>query len=264
MSMQLLRRRVGVGLLAVTLGAVAPSTARASDIILPGFDLLDPMAGTEIFLPFLPGLVPFVGDPLGTFDFGLGPVATGRTDTIIERTETFIGPGTSMIDIVVRAMQMVTRDRIDLGAGLDYYYLTLQTGTPSTGTMVIFDPGVSHGPPPPPHGTARYDPINWFFDVRVGSPAGPIVMSDSKILTSTDTPWSHFPPSGAVLIPGVNFLLDGTPFSDFFFIERFSLTNSDGTDIITQTAVPEPATMLLMGAGIAVLTVRVRRRQRQT
>jgi len=243
-------------LLTLILSAITPQAVRASDILTQGFDLFDPLTGTMVNLP-VAGIVPFVGVPLETVDFGFGPVPTFNADTVIERLEDANGP-MDVVPIVLRAMQLVSVAPVDLGSGLDFHFLTLQALAPSTGTMIFVDFGGPHIPPPA-HGSVRYDPINWLFDVRKGSLGGPIVFSGSKVLTTANTPWTHFPPPGAVLIPGVNVLLDGTQFSDFF-PESFSLTSEDGTQILMRPAtVPEPTTMVLTGIGIAVSVARKRR-----
>jgi PEP-CTERM motif len=255
------RWRLGIGVLTCAMLVASPRNARASDILFPGFDLFDPITGTEVFL--ISDLYPFVGDPLGSFDFGAGPVPTGNADTIIERLTSAMGPGSVSIPVQLRAMQLVSTTPIDIGFGLDFHYLTLQAAA-SLGTMVwTEDPGF-HGPPPPPHGVANYLVLNWLFDVRLGSLGGPVVFSDLKTLSSDPTPWSHFPPPGAVLIPGVNSFLNGTsPDNDFFFLETFSLNAADGTHILTQTAtIPEPATLSLCGIALAGLAVRCRRLRR--
>jgi hypothetical protein len=262
-----LRHRVGLVLVVLAFVATLPRTSRASDIILPGYDLLDPLPGTRVFLSGF-GLVPFVGVPFGTFDFGSGPVATGSTDTIIYRPVA-AHPGAS-ITVHLIAMQLVSTAPIDLGLGLDFYYLTLQAAPMppgNTGTMTFSDSSGNHAAPPPPHGTVTYDPIHWAFDARRGGLGGPIALSDTKTLTSGPIPWSHVPPPGTLLIPGANFLLgpcdDGTPPADapgecdFFFVQPFALADPDGTTVL----VPEPGTLALVGLSVAGLRVWARRRQ---
>jgi PEP-CTERM motif len=244
-------------------------------MILPGFDLFDPLPGTRILLPGL-GLVPFVGVPLETFDFemGSGPVPTGNTDTVVQRLDRIDAPapGTeAQSRVLLRAMQLVSESRIDPGFGEDFYFLTLQAGMLSDGMMAFTEFGGSHGPPPPPHAFFRYVFINWHFDLRKGSLAGPAVASDTKVLSSAFIPWSHFPPLDAMLITDVNFRLGGmacelgTDCADVFPIGTFVLISPDGTVIPTQTAtVPEPATAFLVGIGLAGIALRARRRSRAT
>ena len=259
-------RRSGVGLLAVVLLLAAfPRTLHAEDIILPGFDLYDPMAGTEIFLDGF-GLIPFVGVPLGSFDFGSGSVPTGNTDTIFQRNsvidDTTGDPNDLITSVDLLAMQMVTDGEFDLGAGLDTYYLTVSSVPASTGTMqFVF--GGGHGCLAP-HGTFSYTSVTWNFDLWTGSPGGTLVSSDTKTLSSPFESWIHCPPPNAVLIPGVNSLLDGTGGADFFPVDQFSLVGDDGTLILLRTAtVPEPGLMLLFGTAAAGLVVRRRRDRRR-
>jgi hypothetical protein len=67
-----------------------------------------------------------------------------------------------------------------------------------------------------PHGT--FDSFfDVFFDIRLGSPDGPIALSDTLPLTANGTPWNHDPPPGAVLIDGVNHNLNHLDRSNDFF-----------------------------------------------
>ena len=250
------QRRVGVAVLLLVLGGSLPRAAHAA-IMLPGFDLMDPLPGTLVFLPG-PGLVPFVGVPLGTFDFGGGPVATGTADTIFHRP--IAGAPSSSIPVELLAMQMVSAVPIDLGFGSALHYLTLQAGPPSGGTMTFDDFSLgNHGPPPPPHGFVTYD-VDWFFDVHMGALGGPVVFSSTKTLATGPLPWSHFLP-GAFHIPGVNFELcgPGDGSCDFFVLGTFAFTAPDGTSIVTKTA-PEPTAGVLVLAGLAAVYARMRRR----
>jgi hypothetical protein len=262
MSVHWLRRRLGVGVLALAAVAGSPRAALASDIVIRGFDLFDPLPGTSVFLPGF-GLVPFIGVPLGTFDFGSGSVPTGTTDTIIERIEDANAPSET-IDVVIRAMLMVTVAPIDLGFGPSLHYLTLDALLPSTGFMTFLDFTGSHAAPPPSHGTFSYGPITWNFDIREGSPTGTIRVSDSQTLSSGSVEWSHFPSPTAFTIPGVNTGLgpcaDGVPLCDFFPIGTFSLTSAEGTAIVVRSA-PEPAPFALLATGAIWLSSRARQRR---
>jgi hypothetical protein len=229
-------------------------------MLIRGFDFYDPLAGTVVNINGV--LYPFEGVPLGFFDFGsLGVYDTGNADTIIERVHDASGPGTILIAVRMLAMQMVSSTPIDVGAGLDLHYLTLQP-TPSRGVLEVTEDPTSHGPPPPFHGVANHDPLNWRFDVRKGSLTGPVVLSDSKVLTSAATLWSHFSPPGALLIDGLNFRLNGVDEQSDIFLEPFALSNADGTTILMSTALPEPASFTLVGAGLIGLAARCRRWRR--
>jgi len=48
------------------------------------------------------------------------------------------------------------------------------------------------------------------YDLRFGSPAGPIVRSDSVTIGHSGTPWTNTAPGDALLIDGINHLLNGT------------------------------------------------------
>jgi hypothetical protein len=261
MEFRAYRRRFGVFVLSAATMLLSAWTARASDIILPGFDLFDPLSGSQMFLPVPIGdLVPFVGVPLGSFDFGSGPVATGTTDTIVRRLETATDAD-PMINIQLVAMQMVSVLPIDAGLGIDFHYVTLQAG-PSLGTMTFAGLAGPHAPPPPPHGTVTYDALSINWELHKGSLVGPVAMVGTTVVSTGPVSWSHFAPPGTLLIPGVNYLLDGTSLKDYFPLEPFAFSATDGTTILVATA-PEPgAAILVIMSGIA-LAMRGRRQHRR-
>ena len=91
---------------AVAIAALAALTAgRASaGIINPGYDLLE-TSNTTTFLG-----QNFQGVPVGTYDFGSGPVNTGNTDTIIHRLnqdpDTF-NPGYFVVKLAVAVLALL-------------------------------------------------------------------------------------------------------------------------------------------------------------
>ena len=190
-------------LLSVALGAVllvsASAVAQAQIVVADGHDLFETTAGTD-FLNF-----PFEGEPLGTFDFGFGQVAVDATDTIVERLDPAIvavTPATAPpIAIEMVALQLKSAAPVDLGCGVDDYFITLSAAPPSTGTMDIFFAD--------PNGGTFDSTIIVNFDVRINNVAGPICFSDSQPLTSTNSPWSRTAPPNTLLIPSVNHLLNG-------------------------------------------------------
>ena len=240
--------------------------ARAQTTVLPGYDLFetDPL-GT--FFNFGSGPVPLVGVPLGTFDFGgsIGTQTVGNTDTIIQRLSTVTAPsGTT--SLLMNALDMETATPINLGAGLHDYFITLQSdrgGPASTGTMTInFNPGDAGG---------TFDSsLDVFFDVRQDSLTGPIVNSSDIVLSNTGTDWTHLPPPGALLITGVDSLLNGNDHNaDFFPVPPFAEAHPGGVGVhqVVETGVsfgaPEPGSLALLVAPLASLgMIAVRRRRR--
>jgi hypothetical protein len=256
--------RAAVG---VVLGLALSSTASAGPLVLPGWDLLETVPGT--FFNFGFGPIPFNGVPLGSYDFGgaIGVQGTGTADTIVHRFDTADAPSET-IDAELVALQLVTVAPVDFGAGLDFHYVTLQSargGPASVGTLTIdFGPEPAGPPPPQPiHGT--FDSFfDVFFDIRMGGLGGPIVFSGLEPIFSFDTPWSHYPPPGALEITGVNRFLNGTTReNDFWPVGVIQECNGPNGCHLVITAVPEPSLVLLFGIG-AVATARViRRRQRK-
>ncbi len=185
-----------------------PSPIPVPDVS-PGWDLFETTPSTVI------GGMHWEGVPLGSFDFGgsIGVENTGKIDTILERkalAAVLGSPETAVaIDIELVALQLKSVDPIDLGAGLDFHYITLDPSNPATGQMTItFDN--------PNSGT--FDSfIDLDYDIHIGAIDGPVISSDTTRLTATGVPWDHTAPPRALLIDGVNRLLNGIDESTDFW-----------------------------------------------
>lgn len=264
-----MRMRLGtlvVGLTVVLVGSWSrPSSG--SVVILPGYDLLTTVTPGTTFAGFQ-----FQGVPLGTFNFGgmIGVQNVYNTDTIVRRLNTANGSlgGSAMVPIEMVALQLVSVMPINLGAGLDFHFITLQSargGQATTGQMTIhFDPvePPPPGPPQPLHGT--FDSFfDVFFDIRIGSLNGPIISSQNLQLNSSGTPWSHYPPATGVQINGANANLNGMDrLNDFWTAGTVTETHPSGAmHVVTNSSVPEPST-LVSAALLALLGTGYWRRRR--
>lgn len=219
-------------------GLVTPSVSRATSVVLSGWDLLQTQPGTTF------AGAAFQGVPLVTFNFAGGSQNVGNTDTIVHRLAPAGGPSES-IPIELAALQLQSVNPIDLGFGLDNYYITLQSmrgGPQSIGNMTI-----NFGPEGNPHGT--FDSFfDVFFDVRIGSLSGPIVLTDLLSLTSTGTLWSHEPSPGALLIDGVNFNLNGIDIDNDFHPSTIHETHPSGAvHNAAPASVPDAGATLTLG-----------------
>jgi hypothetical protein len=228
--------------LAASLGS--PQLSRAT-IVEAGWDLFITQGST-----YFNGMN-WQGVALNTYDFGggIGVQNVGSTDTIMQRINAVPdGGGTTPLTLV--ALQLESIDNPAL-------YLTLQSvrgGTASTGEASIS-----------PAGTFESF-FDVFFDIRYGGLDGPIVQSGDLSLSSSGS-WSHEAPAGAPLIPGVNYMLNGTDTSaDFWIVGPISHTNPDDPtnphhDVVNT---PEPSTciagaLLLLPFGASTLRMLRRR-----
>lgn len=103
---------------------------------------------------------------------------------------------------------------------------------------------INFGPEGNPHGT--FDSFfDVFFDIRFGDLSGPIVDSQSLRLTSTDTPWSHIVPPGALSIDGVNHNLNNSDNGeDFWPVGSITEQHAAGLHVVAAASVPEAGTTL--------------------
>jgi len=241
-------RRATLSLIAGALAVLAYPMQGVADLTVnQGYDLLVTQSGTNF------SGVDFQGVPLGTFDFGAGPVNVGDTDTIIQRLAdaTVATAGLSAtVAAQINALQLMSTAPTDFGLGADFYYITLQSvrGGPTTsGTITItFDPAST---PSNQFGTFSSF-FDVFFDIRKGSLNGPIALSSELTLTSAGNAWTHVAPTGAILIDGVNNNLNGTNnLNDFWPVGTIQEMHP-GVGVHAVRAVPEPCAigLSLMGS----------------
>ena len=237
-------------------GFCLPTPSRAqAPVVNPGWNILDDsfVGGGPDFagLPTVSEGVPpaFEGVPLNTFKFGSGLpyVPVGNTDTIMQR----LPPATAAPGTVNLQMNTLQVQSIAPVPGTDQYdYLNLDNNTPSTGTLNINNNGTF---------TSTLDV---YFDIRFGSLSGPIE-STGKLTLNASGNWSPNAPPGALLIPGVNYDLNGVDTSaDFWPVGSVIYSDSSGDQLeLEPTSVPEPSPLTLLGlSSINLLAWDVRRR----
>jgi hypothetical protein len=205
-------------------GLCLPSQSRA-DVVYPGYDLFTTVEGGTMFEG-----INFQGVPLNTFNFGgsIGTLGVGNTDTIVQRLAPAVTvPGTFSLQMDALQLESV----VPMFPGNTYGFITLDSSQASTGTMDINAGTFSSS-------------LNVYFDVRAGSLGGPIVATGALALTSTDVAWSHNAPPGALLIPGVNYDLNGVNTSADFWPGQFTEIEPGARHEVDPAAVPEPTTMI--------------------
>jgi len=259
-----------VGLL---LSAVLAETARAATSVNPGFDLFTTSSAQFDFGPMGGGLQSFVGNPLGTFDFGGGVQSVGSTDTIVQRIDTaqsgvdnvskmggsefYPGPtaGEGVIDIELVALSLRSVNPIDIGGGAEIILATLSS---DLGSEMLIKGLDSEGDP---HGTfdSTLDLLILFTGQTTGNT---FAFTVPKTLVATDQLWRHAP-TGSPVINGVNHLLNTTDeTNDFWPVGLLIHDDGQGTEhVVTIVPLPAAAWMavpLLGGLGVTQL---IRRRR---
>jgi hypothetical protein len=225
-------------------GLCLPSSSRAHTND-PGYDLFSTVAGGTVF-----NGMNFHGVPLDTYNFGgsIGLQNVGATDTIVQRLQTVTPTGSTSLQMDALQLESVA----PMFGPSTYGFITLD-GTPSTGTLNINNNGTFTST------------LNVYFDVCVGSLTGPVAETGEVTLSAAGD-WSHNAPPESLLIPGVNYDLNGvdasadfwpsgaggpsTPFSETGPFDGFTETHEVGD------TVPDAAStlaLLLMPLGLLAL-----------
>lgn len=199
--------------------------------------------------------LPWQGVPLGTFNFGSGPVNVGNTDTIIQRLGSPVtAPGGTM-SLSVMALQLQTVNQVSLGGGpVGYYYITLDTSAQNTG-LLHFDSFPAAGSP----GTF-HDEFTIYFDIRFGSLNGPIVAPEQSLTLDATGDWLPTLPVPSIPIDHV-YPNPANP-TDLHVVTLDPDPNipDDGFYVF---GVPEPSGLALFGLGVLCLAIKTRRGRKQ-
>ena len=258
------RRQIRI--LGPLLGLVISLSSPVSALtIMAGSDYLETAPGTFLDFGFpgspVPGvgIVDFVGDPFGP----------GNTDTIVRRLEDADLPtagSSDTIDIELVALSLVSVAPVNIG-GTDFdLSVSLTPAAPSAGEMTITLDDAS----------AVTGTFTSFFDVFFEVELF-LAGTDTLFQTITGLPplhlegsgqWGKDPPPNAVIVPGPLGDLDANwhdgppPMHHDFFIFGEVVEEHPGIGVHrARTAtdpIPEPATMTLLGLGLAGLLARSR------
>jgi hypothetical protein len=237
------------------------SSAAADTVVLKGTDYFQTLPGTT-----------FAGQP-----FKGVPVGPENTDTIIRRLgDVDFDMGLTTIPIEMVALQLQSIAPTDLGLGLGFYFITLQSartggGTKTFGemTMNLTHPDDGVRLPDNPEGTFSSF-LDVFFDVRLGAVDGPIALSQMMRLTSPSTKWDATPGPMDFLVFGPVGDQDANRHTnrkatemDFFPFDVEESHPNGSIHVAELTKTPEPASFLLMATGLAGLRALRQRKGRK-
>lgn len=219
-------------------------------IVNAGWDLFVTDPATTSFMG-----VNWQGVPYTDFDFGgsIGVQNVGAADTIIYRENNVVNGINNSTAIDMVGWQLRTVNQVNLGAGSGYYYLTLQSGQSSGGTMsdITFAGNDSL------HGGTFDSSLDVFFDLRFGALDATPITSGDCILNSSGNMWGNTAPLGVpayALLPDVNFMLNGTDTTEDFWTQNEVVhANPDNSIVHSVDSVPEPSPLGLAAIGLAGL-----------
>ena len=252
-------------LVAACIAALPPLTAQAeSATVAAGWSLFETQPTS--FQSFAGNNVYFTGIPLNTFDLatgtdgdfgrGLGVQDVGATDVVIKRlsdatvTST---PGSATIPVEIEAGQWFVPDLLPFLTPTPY--ATLHAPTQGSMTINLNDAN---------SGTFSISLPNLLIDFRETSVDSPVVGQNKISIEPANVPWQRDPTTGALMIPGANYMLNGIDSSsDFFPVGPVSTSYIDFFQTMITTPVPEPSSIVLAclaAAGFAVPVLRRRNR----
>lgn len=175
------------------------SECRAS-LVGAGYDLFATAPSSSDDFGGTIGIQSLVGDPLDYSTFPPivpHPLPVGSTDTIVQRLSSVTpSPGGGTTDLQVDALQLETVNPIP-SLGNQHLFITLTPGAMENGTMTIYSNG------------AFTSTLDLNLDIHLGSLTGTVIGSlTDLVLTNSGYAWGNTAPPEAVLIPGVNYLLN--------------------------------------------------------
>ena len=191
-------------------------------------------------------LVPFVGVPLGTYNFGGGPKNVGATDTILHR----LGPVTNLADgasqtinIAMVALSLQSQNQINWSAfgGNANEFVKVVNVVDLGSTMTIHN-SVANLSSPNEFGT--FDSIIKIQFQLQGLTSGATTTGIAKTFNQTNASWTQLPPLGLPLINGVNNHLNGLDHTNDFFTGSAYHEAPDGS---YHSITPEPTSVFAIG-----------------
>jgi len=257
-------------LIVTAIGGIGCSSASADTINL-GSDYFQTDPGTNFTF----------GAPIGVVNFTGVPIGPGQTDTIVQRqADATINPGVAptglttvaqvaalpnSIPLQITALSMESTAPVNIGGSFFDVFVTLDPSNLAndTGSMAIY--GDSTG--------GSFDSaFTVYFEAQfddLSNPAGSFDAFNHVVLSQNGATWAPTPSPGTVVVSGPagdqNANQHTTGANTDFYLRGILVEDSSGEAhhfVSAASAVPEPASLWLMGAGLGGLLFGIRKFRR--
>jgi PEP-CTERM motif len=248
--------------LMITMGLVLqPSSASGGFVTInAGYDLL---VTTEAVFNFGGG-IPFVGVPLGTYDFGGGSKDVGVTDTILRRLDpvTNLADGDSQtINLQMVALSLRSKFEINwsgFGGNASEYVKTVNLV--DGGSRMTIKNGVDDLDVLDEKGTFNSD-LRFSFQLE-GVTSGRLSDTFTITMEQRGSTWQHIPMNEYGLIDGVNYNTGGANRANDFHTGEAKHGPEHSHTTYGTSNVPEPTSMFAIGLACMAAGGRFARRRR--
>ncbi len=257
-----MNRHVAVllGLCASLACSAIGDTCQAAPITIVGDYNLGMTSGITFPLPIGGQVVDGSPVPLGSYDFGNGPIGVGTANVISARLSTVVLPtigSSATVRVIQLADQFRTTEAVPFSSlnasvpGMGIVYGNLNPNFLSTASVTITRTSDTGG--------TYTETLTEVVDDRADGPGGPLLYTSPPLTFTGVGTWQTTPPAGALVIPGVND-------ANFFVVSAVFTSPTAGSSTLTSVpSVPEPSSGVLAAemaglVGIGLAAVRLRHR----